>query len=69
MSRKWINAQYSLYYISLSYHSVQDFQVISEIMIFKAYLEDTFPLLWLFNLSTKCEQNGFIRIIDYLLSP
>ena len=45
MSRKGTNAEQGLYGISLSYNVVQDFGSITEIIICKAYLKNTFVLL------------------------
>ena len=69
MLRKRINVEYGLHCISLSYHVVQDLASISKIMIFKAYLKDTFVLFLLHHLSTACQQNGFIPNIVYIVFP
>ena len=48
---------------------VQDIGSISEIMIFKADLKDTYVLLLLYHLSTTSQQNGFIPNIVYFVIP
>ena len=57
MSGKLINAEYGLHCISLSFHVIQDFKSTSGIIIVKAYMEVTFVLIFLHQLSTQCRQN------------